>query len=322
VRLPKKAKKGNHLDPVGANMSIVVVGSIAFDSIKTPLGERERGLGGAANYFALAAQFFSRVQIVGVVGDDFPKSHLELLKQKNIDTTGIALSHGKSFHWQGEYDHDLNQARTISTQLNVFEHFLPQVPLEYSKAETVFLANIDPELQIHVLNQMTAPKIRALDSMNFWIDRKPRELQKAISMIDILFINDAEIRSLTGEHNILKAMRAASRMGARIVVVKRGEYGALLSMDNQIALVPAFLMEEVFDPTGAGDTFAGGFLGYVDQQASINPGILKQAMLLGSVMSSFVIEKFSFDRLLELDHKRINERRNKLMEMQCLTEMP
>lgn len=303
-------------------MSIVVVGSIAFDSIKTPLGQRERGLGGAANYFAMAAHFFSKVHIIGVVGEDFPKSHLELLKRKNIDIEGITMALGKSFHWQGEYGEDLNQAKTIATQLNVFEHFLPQVPLEYSKAQAVFLANIDPELQIHVLNQMTAPKIRALDSMNFWIERKPKELQKAISMIDILFVNDAEIRSLTGEHNITKAMRAASKMGARIVVVKRGEYGALLSMDNQISFVPAFLIEEVFDPTGAGDTFAGGFLGYLDQQAHINPGTLKQAMLLGCVMSSFVIEKFSFDRLLELDHKSINERRKKLMEMQCLTEMP
>lgn len=303
-------------------MSIVVVGSIAFDSIKTPLGQREMGLGGAANYFALAAQFFTKVHMVGVVGEDFPAQHLELLRQKNIDIIGIERALGKSFHWQGEYGQDLNHARTVSTQLNVFEHFWPQVPLEYSKAQTVFLANIDPELQIHVLNQMSAPKIRALDSMNFWIERKPKELQKAISMIDILFVNDAEIRGLTGEHNMIKAMRAAARMGARIVVVKRGEYGALLSMDNQVAFVPAYLMEEVFDPTGAGDTFAGGFLGYLDQQVNITSGALKEALLLGSVMSSFVIEKFSFDRLLELDHNSINKRRKKLMEMQCLTEGP
>jgi sugar/nucleoside kinase (ribokinase family) len=302
-------------------MSIVVVGSIAFDSIKTPLGHREKALGGAANYFAMAAHFFSRVHMVGVVGEDFPESHLELLCQKNIDIEGIEKAPGKSFHWQGEYSDNLNEAKTIMTQLNVFEHFRPHVPVAYRSAKTIFLANIDPDLQIHVLQQMHAPKIRALDSMNFWIERKKASLEKAISMIDILFINDAEIRALSGEHNIFKALRAVSKMGARIVVIKRGEYGAVLAMDNHMSFFPAYPLEEVFDPTGAGDTFAGGFLAHLDQDQSLNFGILKQAMLLGCVMSSFVIEGFSFDRLLNLKMTHIEERRKKLLEMSCLTEL-
>lgn len=300
-------------------MSIVVVGSIAFDSIKTPSGQKEKALGGAANYFAMAAHFFSRVHMLGIVGEDFPSSHIELLRYKNIDTTGIEIASGKSFHWHGEYGEDLNEARTIATNLNVFEHFRPCVPDSYAGAPTIFLANIDPALQIHVLSQMKAPKIKALDSMNFWIERKPQELERAISLIDILFINDAEIKALTGEHNIIKAIRGAAKMGARIVVIKRGEYGALLSMDNSLTYVPAYPLAEVFDPTGAGDSFAGGFLGYVDQQGNMSPQTLKQAMLLGSVMSSFVIEKFSFDRLLSLDYHSIEERRQTLMEMSCLT---
>ncbi len=296
-------------------MSIVVVGSIAFDTIKTPFGEPIKSLGGAANYFAMAAQFFSQVQMVGIVGDDFPRHHLELLKQKNIDIGGIETMPGPSFHWQGEYGWDLNCAKTIKTELNVFEHFSPQVPESYRNANTVFLANIDPELQIHVLKQMRSPKISALDTMNFWIERKPEELKKAISMIDILFINDAEIRSLTGEHNIIKAAKGVLRLGAKMAVIKRGEYGSLLFTDNEIALVPAYPVEEVFDPTGAGDTFAGGFLGYLDQQVELNSKNLRHAMVTGTVMSSFVIEKFSFDRMLELDERGIAERKQRLMNL-------
>lgn len=296
-------------------MSIVVVGSIAFDTIKTPFGQREKSLGGAANYFAMAAQFFSKVHMVGIVGDDFPRHHLEWLKTKNIDISGIAMVSGPSFHWQGEYGCDLNCAKTIKTELNVFEHFSPQVPDIYRHADTVFLANIDPELQIHVLKQMAKPRVSALDTMNFWIERKSRELKTAISMIDILFINEAEIRSLTGEHNIIKAAKGALKLGAKMVVIKRGEYGSLLYTDHEIALVPAYPVEEVFDPTGAGDTFAGGFLGYLDQQAELSSKHLRQSMLMGTVMSSFVIEKFSFDRIMELDEQGIAERKERLISL-------
>lgn len=294
-------------------MSIVVVGSIAFDTIKTPYGERIKALGGAANYFAIAAQFYSKVHMVGIVGDDFPD--LNYLQQKNIDISGVEIISGRSFHWQGEYGFDLNSAETIKTELNVFEQFAPKLPESYRHAQTVFLANIDPELQIHVLKQMIKPRISALDTMNFWIERKSQQLKKAISMVDILFINDAEIRSLTGEHNIIKAAKGALKIGARMVVIKRGEYGALLFHDNHIAHVPAFPVEEVFDPTGAGDTFAGGFLGYLDQQSEFSLKHLKHAMVIGSVMSSFVIEKFSFDRILELDEAMIAERKAQLIRL-------
>lgn len=293
-------------------MSIVVVGSIAFDTIKTPFGERKKSLGGAANYFSVAASYFTKVHMVGVIGEDYPEGHLLYLKNRGVDISGVEKVSGSSFHWQGEYGFDLHEATTIITELNVFEYFKPVLLPHARDAQTVFLANIDPELQIHVLQQLTAPKIRALDSMNFWIERKPDLLKKAISLIDILFINEAEVRALTGEYNIIKAAKAATKMGARIVVIKRGEYGALLCFDNQMAFTPAFPTEEVFDPTGAGDTFAAGFLGYLDQHQRLDMATLRKAMLMGTVMSSFVIEQFSFDRLLELEQADIIDRHKKL----------
>lgn len=296
-------------------MSIVVVGSIAFDTVNTPFGKRDRALGGSANYFSLAAHFFAPVRMVGVIGEDFPQSHLDLLVKRGIDTSGVERASGRSFHWHGEYGFDLSDAKTIRTELNAFEHFMPDVPENYRDASTVFLANIDPDLQIHVLKQMSGPKIMALDSMNFWINNKPKSLMKAISMVDILFINDSEIRALSGEHNVIKAARAVGEMGVSMVVVKRGEYGAMLSKDGQINYMPAFPLEEVFDPTGAGDAFAGGFLGYLDGRKNLDLLDLKQAMLMGTVMSSFAIEQFSFDRLLTLDEKTIEKRKNMLLNV-------
>lgn len=296
-------------------MSIVVVGSIAFDTIKTPFGQREKSLGGAANYFAMAAQFFSTVQMVGIIGEDYPKAHLDILESKNVDLRGVVKMAGPSFHWQGEYGNDFNCAKTIKTELNVFEHFLPVLPESYRSADMVFLANIDPTLQIHVLQQMKAPRIKALDTMNFWIERKPIELKTAISMIDILFINDAEIKSLTGEINVFKAARAVLKIGAKMVVIKRGEYGSMLFAENELSMIPAFPVEEVFDPTGAGDSFAGGFLGFLDQQKELSIKNFRQAMVMGTVMSSFVIEKFSFDRMLDLEQQNIAERKEKLINL-------
>lgn len=289
-------------------MSIVVVGSIAFDSIKTPFGSRERALGGAANYFAMAASFFAKVKMVGVVGEDYPKAHLDFLKSRNVDTAGVLVKDGCSFHWQGEYDRDFANAKTISTELNVFEYFCPTLPNDYRQSPFIFLANIDPELQVHVLNQMQSPKLKALDSMNFWIERKNAELKKAISMVDILFINDTEIKELSGETNILKATKAVFKLGAKIVVVKRGEYGALLAMDNYFAFVPAFPVEHVVDPTGAGDSFAGGFLGFLSSVEEFSLPNLKHALLAGTAMSSFAIESFSFDRLGSATPKDIEQR--------------
>lgn len=300
-------------------MAIVVVGSIAFDTIKTPFGRREKSLGGAANYFALAAQFFSDVQMVGVIGEDFPKSHLDDLLEKGVDLAGVEQLTGQTFHWHGEYGVDLNEAKTISTHLNVFERFMPMLPEHFCDSSTIFLANIDPDLQIHVLKQMHRPKIRALDTMNYWIERKNESLKKVIGLVDILFVNDMEIRLLTGEHNIVKAAKGAQKLGARIVVIKRGEFGSLLCIDNDMAFVPAYPSEHVFDPTGAGDTFAGGFLGYLDQHHRLELSILKRAMLMGTVMSSFVIEDFSFDRILDLNAQSIDARTSKLLDLSSLS---
>ena len=299
-------------------MSIVVVGSISFDTIKTPFGQREMSLGGAANYFAMSGKFFSKIKMVGVVGDDFPPHHLAYLHNENVDITGIERLGGRSFHWQGEYGYDLGDAKTIKTELNVFEHFSPKLSPDFCEASTVFLANIDPDLQIHVLNQMQKPRIRALDSMNFWIKNKNSRLKTAISMVDILLINDAEIRSLSGEHNTIKAAKYAIKMGVKIVVIKRGEFGALLVTADEVAFVPAYPLEDVFDPTGAGDTFAGGFLGYLDGQPKLDINNLKKALLMGTVMSSFVIEKFSFDRMKELDQAAIRKR---LEHLHCMVNL-
>lgn len=299
-------------------MSIAVVGSIAFDTIKTPFGERHKALGGAANYFAVAAKFFTKVNVVGVVGRDFPENHLAYLQKSGVDISGIEILEGSSFHWHGEYGLDLNVAKTLATELNVFKNFSPMLSENYRNSSCVFLANIDPDLQLHVLDQMNGPKVRALDSMNYWISSKRVALQKAVSLVDVLFLNDCEIRELTGEYNIVKAMRACSKMGARIVVVKRGEHGSLLSCDNQIAYAPAYPLEEVFDPTGAGDTFAGGFLGALDSAAKIDEKSLKRALLMGTVMSSFVIEQFSFDRLLTLNLDEVTRRRTELQRIASL----
>lgn len=296
-------------------MSIVVVGSIAFDSIKTPFGAREKSLGGAANYFAMAAKFFNKVKMIGVIGEDFPQSHLDYLKKQGIELEGIKKLNGQSFHWQGEYGFDLNEAITIRTELNVYKDFFPIIPNSYQESDILFLANIDPVLQMSVLEQMKKPKIVALDTMNFWIKNKYEDLIKAISLVDILFINDAEIRELTRERNVVKASKKVMELGAKIVVIKRGEYGSLLRYDDHLAFMPAFPLEDVFDPTGAGDVFAGGFLGYLSSAPSISPQSLKKAMLYGTVMSSFVIEQFSFDRLKEIEKQHIEERACKLAKI-------
>lgn len=287
-------------------MSIVVVGSLAFDSIKTPIGQREKALGGSANYFALAAHFFSPVQVVGVIGHDFPADHLGYLSAKNIDTVGITQEKGQTFHWRGEYSENLNEAKTISTELNVFADFIPHLPEHYRSTDLLFLANIDPDLQYSVLKQCDA-KIIALDTMNYWIISKPDSLKHVISKVNILFVNDAEIRQLTGEHNIISAARKAMAMGPRIVVVKRGEYGAALFFGQDYFFAPAFPMELVVDPTGAGDSFAGGFLGWVSQHGC-SFGQLKKAMLAGTALSSFVIEQFSFHHVGLLSYGDIERR--------------
>ena len=300
-------------------MSIVVVGSIAFDNVKTPFGECEQALGGAANYFSMSASFFSPTRLVGVVGEDFPQQHLEYLKSRQIDVSAVVRQPGRTFQWQGLYGYDLNEPKTLRTDLNVFADFRPELPEHYRDSETVFLANIDPSLQLKVLDQIKNPRLVALDTMNFWIERKKDELLNAISRVNILFINESELRQLAGEHNILKAARSMQALGPRTVVVKRGEYGAIMFDNTNSFFVPAYPLEDLFDPTGAGDTFAGGFLGWMDRQKKMDLDTFKEAMTLGSVMASFVIEDFSFNRLKGLSAEDIEGRCEALQNLSTIS---
>ena len=278
-------------------MSVLVVGSVALDSVETPFGVREDVLGGSATFFSMSASFFSPVKVVAVVGDDFPEEHLKLLRDRKIDVSGLVRVPGRTFRWKGKYTHQLNEAQTLDTQLNVFEHFEPNLPAAHRETPFLFLGNIDPVLQSRVVDQVKKPKLIAMDTMNFWIGGKLAELKKTLSRVDLLFVNDGEARALSGEHNIVKAARAISAMGPRLVVIKRGEYGALLFDGEHVFSAPAFPLAEVFDPTGAGDTFAGGFMGYLASTNDITQENLRRALVMGSVMASFTVEKFSLDRL-------------------------
>lgn len=297
-------------------MTVLVVGSMAFDSLETPFGKRDQALGGSANYFSLCASNFTDVKLVAVVGDDFPEDHVAFLKERNVDTGGLVRAPGKTFHWTGRYGYDLNEAQTLDTKLNVFADFDPKLPDSYRNVDTVFLANIDPELQLKVLKQVERPKLVAMDSMNFWIQGKNEALRETISHVDVLFLNDGEARQLSGEHNIVKAARAVQAMGASTVVIKRGEYGALYFQGEHIFFSPAFPLEDVFDPTGAGDTFAGGFLGWIDRHGGeLDPKLARQAMVMGAVMASFVVEDFSFDRMRGLTKQEITSRWKAMEEL-------
>ncbi len=296
-------------------MSILVVGSIAFDSVKTPFGACERALGGAANFFAMTASLFTKVQLVGVVGEDFPQEHLKYLESRGVDTMGVQQTSGKTFHWQGYYGYDLNEAQTLKTELNVFGSFNPRLPEPYKQAQTVFLANIDPVLQLQVLEQVTKPQLVALDTMNFWIESKNAELKRVIAEVDILFINESELRQLADERNTVKAAKKMQTLGAKTIIVKRGEYGALMFHEQGTFFAPAFPLEDIFDPTGAGDTFAAGFMAHIDQAGRFDFATFKEAMVMGSVMASFVIEDFSFDRIKRLEKSEIDRRRKEFKQL-------
>jgi sugar/nucleoside kinase (ribokinase family) len=297
-------------------MAIVVVGSVAFDSLETPYGKREQALGGSANYFSISASFFTSVKLCAVVGDDFPRAHIDWLRTKGIDTAGLAITAGKTFHWKGRYGLDLNEAQTLDTQLNVFAHFDPRLPESYTRADTVFLANIDPDLQRNVLEQVKDPKLVGLDSMNLWINTKRDALTRTLQHVDIVFMNESEARLYSGEHNIVKAARAIQRLGGRngelSVVIKRGEYGVLCFRGSHISFVPAFPLEDVFDPTGAGDTFAGGFMGWLDRHMArgevISDDLWRRSAVMGTVMASFVVEDFGFDRMRQVTPQMIGVR--------------
>ncbi len=289
-------------------MGILVVGSVALDTVKTPFGEVEEALGGSATYFSVAASYFTDVSMVAVVGQDFPEKHINFLKTRKIDLNGLQKAPGKTFRWAGYYDYDLNRANTLKTELNVFETFSPELPGEYKDAEFVFLANIDPVLQRAVLDQINRPRLIAADTMNYWIENKKAELIETLKRVDILTINEAEVRELAGEPNLIKAARSILSLGPKVLIVKRGEYGVLMFNGGSVFSAPAYPLESVFDPTGAGDTFAGGFMGYVASVRDWTDGGLRKALVMGSVMASFNVEDFSLGRIKSLDYKEIETR--------------
>jgi sugar/nucleoside kinase (ribokinase family) len=289
-------------------MSILVVGSVAYDTVETPLGRAERVLGGSASFFSVAAAFFTPVNLVGVVGQDFGEAELAAFRGRPIDLTGLERMQGKTFHWQGKYSQDLNSRDTICTELNVFEFFEPKIPAGYRGSELVFLGNIDPGLQRRVLEQVERPRVVACDTMNFWIKGKPRELRETLAKVQVLLINDQEARELSGEWNLVRAARAIRAMGPHTLVVKKGEHGVLMFGEEGSFAAPALPLETVVDPTGAGDTFAGGFLGYLASAPDLGDAPLRRAVVMGSTLASFCVEAFSLDRLLTLTRPEIDAR--------------
>lgn len=290
-------------------MEILVVGSVAFDSVETPFGKAEEVLGGSATYFSTSASYFSKVALVAVVGDDFPDKHSELLREKNIDLRGLTkVPGGKTFRWKGRYDYDLNQAHTLDTQLNVFSDFDPVLPEEYKDIPYVFLANIDPELQMKVLEQVRNPKLVACDTMNFWIEGKPDKLRELLKGVEMLVINEGEAREFASEASLVKGAKKILDMGPKTLIVKRGEYGALMFNGDSVFSAPAYPLEDIFDPTGAGDSFAGGLIGHLASTGDLSEGNIRKAIIMGSAMASFNVEAFSLDRLRTLTTDEINSR--------------
>jgi sugar/nucleoside kinase (ribokinase family) len=287
---------------------LLVVGSVALDTVKTPFGERTDVLGGSATYFSTAASFFTSVALIAVVGEDFPAQHVAFLKSRGIDVTGLERRPGATFRWKGEYTHQLNEAHTLETHLNVFETFRPVVPETHRSPEVLFLGNIDPELQWDVLQKVNRPSLVACDTMNFWIARKREALWRVLEQVDVLIINDGEARALGEDSNLVKVAKLVLSRGPKHLIVKRGEYGVLMFNEKHVFGAPAFPLEDVRDPTGAGDTFAGGFLGYLAATGNRSPEAMKQAIIFGSVMASFTVESFSLDRLRILDYKEVQER--------------
>ena len=290
-------------------MSITVVGSVALDSVETPFGKKDHALGGAATYFSTAASLYTQVQIVGVVGDDFPEEHVAFLRQRGVDLRGLQRKPGQTFHWSGKYEYDnLNNAQTLDTQLGLFATFDPDLPEDYRAADCVFLANIDPLLQLKVLEQVRQPKLKVLDSMNFWISSNKAALTEVIRKVDVVLMNEGEALQYAETFSLLTAARKILALGPRVLLAKKGEYGAALFADRTYFFAPAYPLETVKDPTGAGDTFAGGFLGYLSRAGDYSLRAMKQAVLHGSAMASFTIEDYSIDRLRTLTLAEIERR--------------
>jgi sugar/nucleoside kinase (ribokinase family) len=296
-------------------MSVLVVGSIAIDEVKTPFEHHQELLGGSASYASVAASFFSPVQLVGVVGDDFPDAHRKLFEKRGIDAAGLQTAKGETFRWSGEYSWDFNVRKTLSVALNVFEHFEPKLPAAYRKTQLVLLGNIAPRLQLHVLSQMQKPRFVVADTMDLWIETAKADLMELLKKIDALCLNDSEARELTKQTSLIKAGQAILGYGPKYVVVKKGEHGALLFSKNEFFSAPAYPLEDIHDPTGAGDCFVGGIMGYLASQKKIDFASLKKAIVLGSVIASFNVEAFSLRRLEKLGQKDIEERYQQIKVM-------
>ena len=281
-------------------MSVLVVGSVALDSVETPFGKADNVIGGSGTFFSASASHLSPVQLVGVVGDDYPMDQLEPLRKRGVDMAGLEQTAGHSFRWRGRYRHDLNSAETLETHLGVFSHFSPKIPAQFRSAPFVFLANIDPRLQLDVLRQVERPTLVACDTMNFWIESRRPDLVELIKHVDLITLNDGEARQLTDCTNLVKAARWIMERGPSMVIIKKGEHGAFLFKERSIFFAPAYPLEDVFDPTGAGDSFAGGFMGYVARTGDLSDENLRRAVVYGSAMGSFAVERFSVQRLLEI----------------------
>ena len=303
-------------------MSLLIVGSLGIDTIETPFGRVENVLGGSATYIAVAASYFvTPVRLVGIVGGDFKKEYIDFLESREIDLEGMQIvKEGKTFRWGGRYHYDLNARDTLFTELNVFEHFNPVIPPSYRKTTYVCLGNIDPELQRRVVEQIEKPRLVVGDTMNFWIKGKNEELRKTMKLLDVLIVNDAEARQLTNEPNLIKASKAIMKMGPRIVIVKKGEHGALLVTANTIFSAPAYPLENINDPTGAGDAFAGGFMGWIAKTDDFSDESLKRAVIHGSTLASFCVERFSLERFKELSYLEILDRFREFRELSKFDE--
>lgn len=300
---------------IPARNTVLVVGSVALDSVETPFGKADDVLGGSGTFFSSSALHFTKVQLVGVVGDDYPIEKLQPLADRGVDLAGLERAKGSSFRWRGRYRHDLNSAETLETHLGVFSNFRPKIPAQFKNAPFVFLANIDPRLQLQVLEQVEKPKLVACDTMNFWIESRRPELVELLGHVDLITLNDGEARQLTERNNLLQAARWILEKGPRYVVIKKGEHGALMFTRDSVFFAPAYPLESVFDPTGAGDSFAGGFIGYLAATGDLSDQSMRRAVVVGSAMGSFAVEKFSNARLLEISRADIDARVREFREL-------
>src|SRR5919199_6465019 len=289
-------------------MTVLVVGSVALDSVETPFGKASDVLGGSGTFFSAAASHLAPVQLVGVVGSDYPVERLRPLAERGVDLAGLERAEGRSFRWRGRYRHDLNAAETLETHLGVFSNFRPKIPEQFRRAPYVFLANIDPRLQLDVLRQVERPELVACDTMNFWIESRRPDLMELRAKVDLITLNDSEARQLTDKANLVKAARWILERGPRHVIIKKGEHGAFMFTADAVFFAPAFPLEDVFDPTGAGDSFAGGFMGYLARTRDLSEANLRRAVIYGSALGSFAVERFSIERLLEIDGDDITRR--------------